>query len=118
MGRPKKSKVASRRNGAEASNKGKVKVVETQLCGEWVDGVYVVKQWKQPVFAYRKGEAWYAQPGGEQDVFTVCAFYGRCILFDLAHVYSDRAPKDQEAKRWWAAEVKGTQLRKKYCTQA
>ena len=60
----------------------------------------VVKQWKQPVFAYRKGEAWYAQPGGEQDVFTVCAFYGRCILFDLAHVYSDRAPKDQEAKRW------------------
>ena len=79
-----------------------------------MDGVYVVKQWKQPVFAYRKGESWLAEPGCEKDVFTVCAFYGRCILFDDAHVYSDAAPKDQEAKRWWAAKIKGAQLCKKY----
>ena len=75
MGRPKKSAVASRSNGALATNKGKVVNVKEELCGGYdTDGTYVVR--KTLVRSkMAKGEVRRHEGGCEANVFTFCLYH-------------------------------------------
>ena len=82
MGRPKKSAVASRSNGALATNKGKVVNVKEELCGGYdTDGTYVVR--KTLVRSkMAKGEVLRHEPGCEANVFTFCLYHSEFKTFN------------------------------------
>ena len=114
MGRPKKSKVASRANGSCATNKGLAVNVKEELFGYYADdGTYVIKK-----TAVRremaKGETRRYECGWEGDVFTFCLYHGKGALFtDEAKHHDKHATYGKggvNISRWEAAQKKAAQM--------
>ena len=119
MGRPKKSALASRNNGARATNKGMAKNVKKELFGGYSPrgsymGSYVIK-----TVAVRremsKGEVRRREQGCEHDVFTFCMYHGKFLRFDKDDEGSGKGKQSVtstgvDLQRWQDASERATKM--------